>query len=66
VAKRLLVEWITNLWKSGERIQTYTLLQRLCTHIHQSFRIACGENKAFNLRDKHYPTVLALAVTLPS
>ncbi len=36
VTESLLVEWISNLWKSGERIQTYTLLQRLCTHIHQS------------------------------
>ncbi|MCB2149118.1 MAG: transglutaminase family protein [Deltaproteobacteria bacterium] len=41
VTKSLLVEWIANLWKSGERIQTYTLLQRLCTHIHQtlSYRV---------------------------
>ena len=39
--KNLLSEWIANLWKSGERIQTYTLLQRLCTHIHQtlSYRV---------------------------
>lgn len=37
----LLGDWIANLWKSGERIQTYTLLQRLCTHIHQtlSYRV---------------------------
>ena len=37
----LLGEWIAKLWKSGERIQTYTLLQRLCTHIHQtlSYRV---------------------------
>ena len=34
--KKLLVEWIANLWKPGERIQTYTLLHRICTHIHQS------------------------------
>lgn len=34
--KSLLGEWIANSWSSGERIQTYTLLQRLCTHIHQS------------------------------
>jgi transglutaminase-like putative cysteine protease len=31
----LLKEWVANLW-SGERIQTYTLLQRLCVHIHQT------------------------------
>ena len=37
----ILGEWIANLWKSGERIQTYTLLQRLCTLIHQklSYRV---------------------------
>lgn len=39
--KNLLGEWIANLLESGERIQTYTLLQRLCTHIHQtlSYRV---------------------------
>ena len=31
----LLTEWVANLW-SGEGIQTYTLLQRLCVHIHQT------------------------------
>jgi len=31
----LLTEWLANLWQS-ERIQTYTLLQRLCVHIHQT------------------------------
>jgi len=30
-----LHEWITNFW-SGESIQTYTLLHRICTYIHQS------------------------------
>jgi len=30
-----LSDWVTNLW-SGESIQTYALLQRLCTHIHQT------------------------------
>jgi transglutaminase-like putative cysteine protease len=34
--KDILGEWLAKLLKSGERIQTYTLLQRLCTHIHQS------------------------------
>jgi transglutaminase-like putative cysteine protease len=39
--KIVLDEWIANVWKSGERIQTYTLLQRLCTRIHQtlSYRV---------------------------
>ncbi len=31
-----LAEWVANLWLSGERIQTYALLERLCVHIHQS------------------------------
>ena len=30
-----LNDWITNVW-SGERIQTYALMQRLCVHIHQT------------------------------
>ena len=32
---RHLSEWITSFW-TGEALQTYALLQRLCTHIHQS------------------------------
>jgi transglutaminase-like putative cysteine protease len=31
-----LTEWIENFWKPDERIQTYTLLQRLGTHIHHT------------------------------
>ncbi len=34
--KKLLAEWIAVLWQPDERIQTYTLLHRLCTHIHQT------------------------------
>jgi len=30
-----LSEWVATVW-SGESIQTYALLQRLCVHIHQS------------------------------
>jgi transglutaminase-like putative cysteine protease len=30
-----LNDWIANVW-SGESIQTYVLLQRLCVHIHQT------------------------------
>ena len=39
--KDILGDWLANLLKSGEQIQTYTLLQRLCTHIHQtlSYRV---------------------------
>lgn len=32
-----LTEWIAGFWQSEEPIQTYILLQRLGTHIHQSF-----------------------------
>ena len=34
-ASNQLSNWVTNLW-SGESIQTYALLQRLCDHIHQT------------------------------
>ncbi len=34
--KSLLTEWIENFWKPDEQIQTYTLLQRLRTHIHHT------------------------------
>lgn len=39
--RNLLTEWIADLWKPEERIQTYTLLQRLSAHINQtlSYRI---------------------------
>ncbi len=33
----LLNNWIFNVWKSGEKIQTYTLLQRLAHHIYTTF-----------------------------
>lgn len=34
-------QWIANFWQPGEPIQTYTLLQRLATHIYQtlSYRV---------------------------
>ena len=31
-----VAEWVANLWQSGERLQTYALLQRLSVHIHQT------------------------------
>ena len=34
--KSLLTEWIENFWNRDEQIQTYTLLQRLGTHIHHT------------------------------
>jgi transglutaminase-like putative cysteine protease len=30
-----LMAWIETLWRTGERIQTYALLQRLCVSIHE-------------------------------
>lgn len=36
-----ITAWVANLWQSGERLQTFTLLQRLGVHVHQtlSYRI---------------------------
>ncbi|MBW8329493.1 MAG: transglutaminase family protein [Thiobacillus sp.] len=31
-----LTQWVANVWRPGETIQTYALLQRLCTRIHQT------------------------------
>lgn len=31
-----LTEWIANLWRPDDRVQTYTLLQRFNVHIHES------------------------------
>ncbi len=32
----MVTDWVANLWRSGERLQTYALLQRLNAHIHQT------------------------------
>jgi len=53
-ASGLLAEWVTNLWQPGERIQTYALLLRLCTHIHETL--------AYQLREE--PGVQTAAETL--
>jgi len=50
----LLSAWVANLWSPGERLQTYTLLQRLCGHIHQ--------NLSYQLREE--PGVQSAAETL--
>ncbi|WP_455203896.1 transglutaminase family protein [Kaarinaea lacus] len=34
-ASDLVADWVASLW-SGESVQTYTLLERLCVHIHQT------------------------------
>jgi transglutaminase-like putative cysteine protease len=49
-----LTNWVANLWRSGERLQTYALLQRLCVHIHQTL--------AYQLREE--PGVQSAADTL--
>jgi len=35
-ARDVLGEWVAQLWKEKDRIQSYALLQRLCVHIHQT------------------------------
>ena len=32
----VLKKWVANIWQAGDQVQTYVLLQRLNTHIHQS------------------------------
>lgn len=39
----LLDGWLASSWRSSERIQTYTLLQRLCTRIQQTFKYQTRE-----------------------
>lgn len=34
--KSMIDKWVADLWRPGQRIQTYSLLQRLGTHIHQT------------------------------
>lgn len=50
----LLTEWVANLWQSGERLQTYALLQRLNVHIQQTL--------SYRLREE--PGVQTVAETL--
>lgn len=52
--KNLLSLWIANFWRSGERIQTYTLLQRLASHIQKTL--------SYQLREE--PGVQTAAQTL--
>jgi len=41
---RVLVgKWIARVWNSGQAIQTYTLVHRLSTHIHQTLRYQLRE-----------------------
>lgn len=39
----LLTDWLANLWKKGEQIDTFALLQRLCSHIHHTMRYESRE-----------------------
>ena len=38
-----LARWVAGLWRAGEAIQTYSLLQRLCVHINQSLSYQARE-----------------------
>jgi len=49
-----LAAWLANLWRPGERIQTYALLKRMCTHIHATL--------TYQLREE--PGVQSVAETL--
>ncbi len=49
-----LTEWVDNLWAPDERIQTYSLLQRFCVHIHHTL--------SYRLREE--PGVQTAAETL--
>lgn len=53
-ASSLLTQWIAQSWQSTEHIQTYALLQRLSTHIHQTL--------SYRLREE--PGVQTAAETL--
>lgn len=52
--RALLAQWVGRVWKAGERIETYALLQRLATHIQQAL--------SYRLREE--PGVQTSAVTL--
>lgn len=41
--KKLLKEWLANVWQAGESIQSYGLLQRLGKHIQQTLRYQLRE-----------------------
>lgn len=49
-----LAQWVANAWQPGEAVQTYALLQRLCTRIHQTL--------TYQLREE--PGVQSAAETL--
>jgi len=38
-----LIQWLANIWQPGEKIQTYTLLQRLSQHIQQTLKYQLRE-----------------------
>lgn len=39
----LLTCWLAGLWQPGEKIQSFALLQRLCSHIHQTLHYQLRE-----------------------
>ena len=48
-------EWLAKLWRPSERIQTYTLLQRLCTRIQQTFKYQTRRSRESRQRQTHLP-----------
>jgi len=39
-----LADWLASIWMAGEKIQTFALLQRLCSHIHQTMSYQVRED----------------------
>jgi transglutaminase-like putative cysteine protease len=50
----IVSKWLQQIWQKGEAIQTYTLLNRLCSHIYQTMK--------YNIREE--PGVQSAAKTL--
>lgn len=50
--RTMLSEWITKFWQPNEPIQTYTLLQRLGTHIHQTLTYRVREEPGVQTADQ--------------
>jgi len=59
-----LTEWIGSFWILEEQIQTYSLLQRLGTHIHQNLSYQLRKNLEYKRWGKHWSAVPVRVVTL--
>ena len=42
-ANKLMTDWVASIWQAGENLQTYSLLQRLTTSIHERFSYSSRE-----------------------